>query len=161
MLIFDDKTNTIIIDDIYTPTLSDSFWVLDLELMDFTITPLLTLEEITSQSVKVLVNGYEFSLPTTWNILVIDNETSQLDSVEAGELAGSDFSVFSYGPNKWSFASKPIRVTDYRPSYSHIAPSLNKHQMLCHPIGPDEWVNVSPSDCFNRYLKGRVAGDLI
>lgn len=161
MLIFDDNSKAIIIESIYTPTLSDAFWVLDLEMMDFTVTPLLTLEEIVSPSITLQIAGFSFQLPATWNMLVVDEETSQLDLIESSRLAGKNFSSFSYGPNQWNFSAFPITVTDFSPRHVHTGPSLNKHQMLCHPIGPESWINIAPSDTFNRYLKNRVAGDLM
>lgn len=161
MLIFDDENCPIIIDSIYTPVLSNYFWILDFELMDYTITPLLTLEEIVSPSIVLQIAGFSFNVPATWNILVVDNDTSQLDLIETNQLAGKDFSALMFGPNKWKHEYTNIRVINFSSSFVHTGPSLNKHQMLCHPIGPDSWVNVAPSDTFNRYLKNRVAGDLI
>lgn len=160
MLIFNDNNETIILDSIHTPIMSDSFWILDLGQRDFTITPLLILEEIIAPSMRILINGFEFYLPATWNVLVIDEDTSQLDLIEASNLAGKDFQAFTYGPNKWSHGSALVRVVDFTPSHGNVAPSLSKHQMLCHPIDPSTWINIAPSDTFNRYLKGSVAGDL-
>ena len=51
-------------------------------------------------------------------------------------------------------------MTNYFVEYANVGPVLNKHQMLCHPIGPNEWVTVGPSDGFNKYLKDRIAGEL-
>jgi len=161
MLFLNDTNRTVIIENIYTPILSDSFWVLDLEMMDYTITPLLTLEEIISPSISLQIAGFNFNLPASWNILVCDKDTSQLDLVECSQLAGKDFNAFIYGQNKWKFDSDQIRVTNYNPQYVHTSPSLNKHQMLCHPISQTEWINITPSDIFNRYLKNKTAGDIV
>lgn len=160
MMIFNDDNHPIIIDSIYTPVLSNFFWILDLEMMDYTITPLLTLEEIISPSMVLQIEGFTFNLPASWNILVVDNETSQLDLIESNQLAGKAFNAFTFGPHKWTHKNESIKVINFASSFIHTGPSLNKHQMLCHPIGPDTWVNVAPSDTFNRYLKNRVAGDL-
>ena len=63
MLIFDDRNRTVILDDIHTPTPADYMWVLDLQMMDYTLTPLLVLEEVVGASVKLRIRGFEFWMP--------------------------------------------------------------------------------------------------
>lgn len=161
MLIFDGDSQPIIIDSIHGPTVSEYMWVLDLQMLDFKMTPLLMLEEIVCSSVQVMVNGYEFVLPASWNILVYDRDTTQLDVVELAEAAGRQFTAMAYGPNKTQPSPAPITVTNYFVEYKNVGPSLNKHQMLCHPINTDEWICVSPSDAYNKYLRDIIVGDLI
>ncbi len=161
MLIFDADNKPVLIDSVHTPTPTDHMWVLDLTMLDFTLTPLLVFEEFVCAAHIVQIKGFTFPLPSGWNILVYDKETMQLDVVELAETAGRQFSSFVYGPKKMRFEPAIITVVNYYPELRHVAPSLNKHQMLCHPIGPDEWVNVSPSDSYNKYLKDRLVGDLM
>lgn len=161
MLIFDDTSQPVIIDSIHGPTPTEYMWVLDLSMMDYTLTPLSMLEEVICPSMQIQVKGFEFVLPANWNILVFDKDTSQLDVVELSETAGREFTALTYGPNKPYPTPSTIIVTNYFIEYKNVGPSLNKHQMLCHPIGPDEWINVSPSDGFNKYLKDTTVGDLI
>jgi len=161
MLIFDDNSEAIILESIYAPTLTDHFWVLDLAILDYTLTPLLVLEEIVSPSVTLRIRGFEFNVPSNWNILVFAEETQQLDIVEIGNLAGREFTALVGGPDINASVPGGITVVDYTPEFQHVAPSLNKHQMLCHPIGPGEWVNVAPSDTYNKYLKELIVGDIL
>ena len=161
MLIFDDHSEAIILESIYAPTLTDHFWVLDLSMLDYTLTPLLVLEEIVSPSVTLRIRGFEFTLPANWNVLIFAEDTQQLDVVEVGNLAGREFTALVGGPDVHVSTAGTITVIDYTPEYQHVAPSLNKHQMLCHPIGPSEWINVAPSDTYNKYLKDLVAGDIL
>jgi hypothetical protein len=161
MLIFDTENKPILLDSVHTPTIMDHMWVLDLNLLDYTLAPLLVFEEIVCSTLVVRIKGFEFPLPAKWNILVYDKDTSQLDVVELEETAGREFTALVYGPKKGSFSPATITVMNYYPEWRNVAPSLHKHQMLCHPIGPDEWVNVSPSDGYNKYLKDRIVGDLI
>jgi hypothetical protein len=88
MLVFDNNNDALILDSITTPTIADHIWVLDLGILDFTLAPLLVLEEIVSPSIQLMVNGFQFVLPANWNILVCDPETMQLDVVEIAEIAG-------------------------------------------------------------------------
>lgn len=161
MLIFDSENKPILLDSIHTPTITDHMWVLDMNLMDFTLAPLLVLEEIPTPIIVVRIKGFEFPLPAEWNMLVYDIETHQIDVVEVKETVGRVFTALVYGPKKANFAPGTVMATDYYPDMRIVAPSLNKHQMLCHPIGPDEWITVSPSDGYNKYLRDRTVGDLI
>ena len=161
MLVFDNNNDALILDSIHTPTIADHIWVLDLGMLDFTLAPLLVLEEIISPSIQLMVNGFQFVLPANWNILVCDNETMQLDVVEIAEVAGKEFRAMLYGPDHAMVETAVIAATDYYPTFHNVGPSLSKHQMLCHPVAPMEWVNVAPSDTYNKYLKNLVSGDLI
>lgn len=160
MLIFDDRNQPILIDNIHTPTITDSMWVLDLTMMDYTLAPLLVFEEMICSSLLIQVKGFEFVVPAEWNILVYDTETSQLDVVEIKRTAGAEFTAFVYGPKQMSVQPATITVTNYFPEWKNVSPALNKHQMLCHPIGPHQWVNISPSDTYNKYLKNCTVGDI-
>ena len=164
MLIFDDNNRTIILENVYTPTPTDFMWVLDLQIMDYTLAPLLVLEEIICPSIKIRIRGFEFWLPANWNMLIFSEETSGIDVVEVSELAGREFTSFVYDisdPKIVKYNPGVVTVIDYSPEYVNVGPSLNKHQMLCHPISPSEWVNVSPSDTYNKYLKNAVIGDIL
>lgn len=164
MLIFDDNNRALIVEDIYTPLPIDYFWVLDLNMLDFTLTPLLVLEETTCPSVKVRVNGSDFFLPATWHMLVFSEETLELDVVEIGDLAGREFTAFIYdntNPQIVKYKPSVVQVIDYSPMHQNVAPAMNKHQMLCHPVGPAEWICISSSDCYNKFLKDMVIGDII
>lgn len=161
MLIFDNNNEAIILDNVDTPVLTDDFWVLDFQMMDFTLANLLVLEEIIAPTIELNINGFKFPLPASWNILVVDQETNQLDIVLLKKIAGKDFYAFAYGPNKSRHDWVHVSVSNYYPSKHNVGPSLFKHQMLCHPIDTDTWINVAPSDGYNKYLKNKVAGDIL
>ena len=160
MLIFDEHDKTIILDSIHTPLISEYMYVLDLNIMDFTLSPLLVLEETVAPTIELLIMGFKFTLPASWNILVVDEETLQLDVVGVSELAGRDFRVFLYGPNQSRHEMAIAVVTDFHPNFHNVGPSLSKHQMLCHPVAPNWWINAAPTDSYNKFLKNTVAGDL-
>jgi hypothetical protein len=161
MLIFDNNSQTIILDHIDVPVLSDYFWVLDLNIMDFTLSPLLMFEEITCPSIEIEIFGFRLILPAMWNLLVYDDYTQQLDIVGVKELPGREFTAFVYGEKKTSPIPGKITTTDYILNYKNIGPSLTRQQMLCHPISPTEWINISPTDTYNKYLKNKTISDII
>lgn len=160
MLIFDDYSHPIILDNIHGPTVSEYMWVLDLSMMDFALAPITMLEEVVCPSIQIQIDGFEFILPANWNILVYDTETSQVDVVELSETAGREFTAMVGGPTKTQPIPCKIIATNYYVEYKNVGPSLNKHQMLCHPINKDMWCCIGPSDGFNKYLKNAIAGDL-
>ncbi len=161
MLIFDENSLPIVIDNLYDPILTKYFWVLDLTIMDFTLTPLVMLEESVCSSIQLTINGFSFILPASWNILVYDQDTSQLDIIELAEATGREFTALVYGPNNITYASGIISITNYFVEHKNIGPSLNKPQLLCHPINAEQWICVSPTNSFNKYLKDTIIGDLL
>lgn len=161
MVIFDDHSRPILLDSIHSPVLTGHFWVLDLAENDFMLTTLDVMEEMTCPSVKLRVENFEFIVPANWSVLVYDVETSMLDSVQLAEAAGRDYQAFVYGPTKNSAESSLIEVIDYYVEHQNVSPSLNKHQMLCHSIGPDTWINIGPSDPYRRFVCNIMVGDIL
>lgn len=161
MLIFDENVQPIILDNIYSPTIAESFWVLDLNLLDFKLTPFTIMEQIDAPTLLVSIEGFDFPLPAYWNILVVDDDSMVLGIIELQEAAGRSFRAMVYGPNMSMARTAEITVKQYLPTFPNVGPSLNKHQMLCHPIGPGAWISVSNTDTYNKYLKDKVVGDLI
>lgn len=161
MLIFDNNSQPIIIDNISAPIISDHFWVLDLAMKDFTLTPLNVLEEIVCPTVILRVEGFDFPVPASWNVLVFDPETAQLDTIELAEAAGREFTALVYGPLMSAPTGANVSVVDYFIEYKNVNPALNKHQMLCHPIGPNSWINIAPTDSYTKYLKDLSVSDLV
>ena len=164
MLIFDEEMTPILLDSIYTPTPTEYMWVLDLSMMDYTLAPLQNLEEIISPSVQLTICGFSFYLPAGWNLLVFAEDTLQLDVVEIADVAGKEFTSFvidNVTPLIQKYVPGVVSMTDYQIEMMNVAPSLAKHQMLCHPIGPKQWVNVAPSDTYNKYFRDLVVGDIL
>lgn len=161
MLIFDENSQPVILDNIYSPVPTNHIWVLDLQMLDYTLAPLIMLEEIVCSSMQLSINGYEFILPAFWSILVYDTDTSQLDLIELSEATGKEFTAAVYGPDKSGFEPGIISVTNYFVEHKNVGPSLNKHQLLCHPISESEWISVSPANTFNKYLKEMITGDIL
>lgn len=161
MLVLDNENKPLILDSIYTPTLAEYIWVLDLEMMDYTLAPLNVLEEIYAPTMEIMILGFKFLVPTNWNILVVDDETFQLDTIEIAEVAGKEFRALLNGSSVPTYETAVIRATNFFPDHHNVGPSLPKHQMLCHPVSPEYWVSIAPSDGYNKYLKDTVAGDLM
>lgn len=164
MLIYDEDNRTILLDSIHTPTPTEYIWVFDLNLMEYTLTQLVNLEEIISPAMQLDIGGFQFFVPTYWNMLVFSEETSQLDIVTVDELAGKEFTAFvveTMPTGNLKHRGATVTITDYNPNYCSVVPQLGKHHMLCHPVSPTKWINIAPSDTYNKYLKELVIGDII
>jgi hypothetical protein len=160
MLIYNEHTDPIIINSINTPLPSSYMWVLDLELRDFTLSPITMLEEIYSPAIVLDVLGFTFTLPSNWFAVVYDVDTMQLDVVKISDLTGQVHSLLGGGPAQTRASAVFATPVDYLPQYKHVGPSLNKHQMLCHPVAPGYWINISPIDTYSKYMKDTIVGDL-
>lgn len=161
MIILDENERPIIIDDVTTPVLSDYFWVLDLAIRDYTLTYYNMSEEIVGPTMMIEIRGFTFALPANWCILIVADDTSQLDIAEVGDISGKDHKALIYGLDIATPILSSIRTVDFDQEGFVYAPSLGKHQMLCHPVGQNEWVNVAQSDVYNKYLKDCTIGDII
>ena len=162
MYIFDENSQPLIVDNLFDPIVTETFWVLDLEQKDFMQTELTMLEETTCPGMVLAVDNFGgIVLPAHWHVLVCDPDTMQLDAVTVGDMAGKEFRVFVYGPQISKPRIEVTRVLNYLPRHRHVSPTLSRHQMLCHAIGQSHWVCVSPSDTYNKFLKSAIIGDLI
>jgi hypothetical protein len=163
MLIFDENYRPAVLDDIDNTVMADYFWVLDLNMMDFTPVPLQVIEEISCKSLEIRVgDNAGIIVPADWNILIVSDETSCLDVAEIGrEIPGANFYAFTYGQRMKTFVPQPVLVSNYFEDFKNITPALQKHQMLCHPISEHAWINISPFDTYTKYFKNSFAGDLI
>lgn len=161
MLILDENNKVFTLESIHVPTSASHFWILDLQMLDYTLTPLEVLEELFCPSIALEICGFQFSVPTSWNILVVDDETSQLDLVTVKDLAGKPFDAMVYDHERNLPTGERIRVVDYTSEDHNVNPALNRHCMLCHPIGPTKWINIAPNDSYNKYLKNLLVGDIV
>lgn len=161
MLIVDDNNKSIIIPNVHVPVTSTHFWVLDLQMLDFTLSKITMFEEYSGPSVAIEIEGFVFSVPKEWNILIADPEISTLDIIEIDKLAKQSYHVVVYD-NERNFAHcSRVRIVDQSNHELIVNPSLNRHQMLCHPIGVTRWVCIAPNDSYNKYLKDLTIGNLL
>lgn len=160
MVIFDERYKPWLIEDIHTPVMIDYFWVLDIKERDFMISKLTMLEEHQCAVLALKILDWVIEVPTDWNILVYSEETSQLDLVTAAEASRGRFDAVVFQHKNDRVLPGRIIPQEYIQAHSVVTPSFKKTEMLCHAIGPDYWVCLSPSDGYNKYLDNAVIGDL-
>lgn len=161
MIISDENYFPILIDSVDTPLTIDYFWTLNLEHRDFMLNPLIMNEEMTTPSLELNISDYHIEIPTSWNILVFSEDTSQLDIVEASDLTRNSYTALAFNHKTNRIFPALIKVMNYNLTSKIHSPSLHKTQMLCHAIGPEHWICLSPTDNYNKYLKNATIGDLL
>lgn len=160
MIIFDENIEPYIFDSIYSPTHIEYFYTLNTEIMDFTLTPLLALEEVICPAFVIEHNDFRFKLPTSYHILVYSRETSQLDTIKISDLSTNESSPFVFNGETDRIVETSFNIIDYIPEHKFVIPFLNKDQFLCHPIAPKIWINITPHDQYKKIEK-KLIGDLL
>lgn len=161
MVIADANSYPILIDSIDTPLSTEHFWVLDLNQRDFMLNDLVMLEEITTPVIAFNIGGYVVEAPADWNILIYSPDTSQIDIIEVSELTRGGFSAFLFDHKHNKVTKNVVTVVDYNTYGTIHTPTMNKNAMLCHTVGPQHWICISPTDNYTKLLKDCAVGDIL
>ena len=169
MLVLPDFGRPYIIDSLTSPVVIKHHWIFNAPMTDFMLSPITYLEETTGAAVKLRVNNAEFWVPSTWNILVTDRETYQLDTVNVAACAQTNHIAFSFSMDEMNLRTLDIAVIDYVESISLVHPMVNKGTAMVHPVGPSPIqhgkqlqlnVVIGPHDLY-KHLQNKVVGDVM
>ena len=168
MLILPDYARPYMIDSLTAPVVVKHNWIFNAAITDFMLSPITYLEETTGAAIKVRINNSEFWVPSTWNILVTERETYQIDTVGIQACASTEHLAFSFSPDEMKLRTLEIMVIDYAEKMSLVHPMINKGTALVHPVGPAPVslskplhlsVVIGPHDLY-KHLAGKVIGDI-
>ena len=157
-----------ILDSLTAPVVVKHNWIFHGPTTDFMLSPITYLEETSGAAVKVRINNTEFWMPATWNILVTDRETYQLDTVGIQSCASTQHIAFSFSPSEMKLRTLDIMVVDYADNMALVHPMIVKGTSLVHPVGPSTGgygkpiqlsVVIGPHD-LHKHLSGKVIGDI-
>lgn len=169
MLVLPDYGRPYLIDSLTAPVVIKHHWVFNAPLTDFMLQQITYLEETTGAAVKLRINNSEFWVPSTWNILVTDRETYQLDTVSVSACASTNHIAFSFSTEEMNLRTLDISVVDYVESIALVHPMINKGCSLVHPVGPTPTFNgkqlqlsvvIGPHDLY-KHLQNKVVGDVM
>lgn len=161
MIIFNEENTPELIDSIHVPLKSEYMWVLTTDTqLDFTLQPIKTIEESHQPCIGLEIQGFQFYVPTSWYILCTDPDTMQLDTIQVGNIAGTNFHAVICGPRTQKITFSSIKAIDYQVELEYISPTYNKRNMICHAINSNAWVSLSIMD-LHKYIKNCYVGDLI
>ncbi len=167
MLCLPDYNRPYVTDSLTAPVVIRHNWMFSGPLCDFVLNPILYLEETSGAAIKIRVNNFEFWVPASWNILVTETETYQIDTVGIASCANIEHLAFAFCADEFKLKTLKVVVTDYAESMAMIHPMINKGMALVHPVGPELQgiknpllsVVIGPHD-LHKYTAHKVVGDL-
>jgi hypothetical protein len=125
------------------------------------------LEETTGPTLLIDINGSNFNIPMSWNILIVDDYTKSIDSVPIYEAATKFCDVYLFTSLNTKYFTSKIKIISYLESEQCVHPLINKGEMMLHPCGtdPNNQDNVlsaaiGPHDIY-KYISDISAKDLI
>ena len=168
MVILPDYGRPYIIDDLSAPMIVTHHWLFSGSLQDFVLGPISYLEETTGPAIRLMIEGYQFDVPAAWNILVTDNDTYMVDTVNVAKCAGNPFYAFIMTPNDTKVRTAEITIIDYIEHASLIHPLISKGHMMCHPVGPQVYNGKTSELCcligphdLQRHFSNITIGDIL
>lgn len=168
MLLLPDYNKPYLVESLTAPVVVKHNWIFHGPSCDFKLAPITYLEETTGPAVRARINNFEFWIPSSWNILVTDRETYQLDTVGVGSCATTKHLAFSFSPTEMKLRTLDVMIVDYADSMSLIHPMIGKGTALVHPVGPSPGqvstqiplnVVIGPYDLY-KHLSDKVIGDI-
>lgn len=135
MLALPEYGHPYLIESVTGPVVPKYTWFYDVSLNDFMLRPIRLLEETTGPTVFLRINGFEFYVPASWFILVVDEETKLVDTVQITQCSSSNYLAFLMHPSVHDYALSPITLLDLdmRKSCTHIM--IPRNHMTLHPVG--------------------------
>jgi hypothetical protein len=170
MLIFTDYKKPLIIDSLDTPLVTSHHWILSGTMKDFKLANIPYIEETKGPSIEIMVEGFKFILPASWNIMAVDDETQILDTIPISNCSIGNNKVLLMSAYDSKVRTANIQILDLHPIYSCFHPMVSKGTMLCHPIGPEKRrdavenilnVIIGPHDLHPKYIKDMTAAELL
>lgn len=136
MVILPDYNFPCIIDNVNGPVVAKFCWFYDAELNDFVLRPIRILEETTGWTVKVRINNTAFFVPASWNLLVIDEETKIVDTVQITKCSSDSYQAFLMNPEESNYKLAPVILEDLYDKQSCVHVMIPSSHMIVHPVGP-------------------------
>lgn len=138
MLIITEYNHPYQIADLTAPIVPKFNWIFSTELMDFSLSPIMYLEETTGAALKIMINKFAFEVPASWNILVVDETTMMVDTIPVADCSTKSYKAFLFCPTSMNLFLDDIKFIDFIPHTSLCHTSIPKNSMICHPVGPND-----------------------
>jgi len=168
MLFLSDMNKPFIVDSLTQPMVIKHHWVFSAHMMDFTINQIAYLEASTGPVIKIKVNGLSFFVPVSWNVLVVDDDTYQIDTIPVTSCSNAKYHAFAMSPTDSKIRMMEISVEDFEPKMTLVHPMIQRATALCHPIGTtkdtlgetDVCIVIGPYD-LHKWLNNKSIGDIL
>jgi hypothetical protein len=161
MLIFNNQFKPTIVDSVFDPLVTPSFWALNLDAQDFMFVNIGFLEEHNEKGKGFTFDGQYVELPNSWYILIAEEEEGTLDLIQVKDIRGRPFDAFLYDIKK--SVPKVARMETFNPEiYTKFChPIVPKNIMIVHPINSYSGIVVSSTDQYNKYIKNHYMTDFL
>ena len=93
------------------------------------------LEETIGPTVTVKINGTTLFVPASWQVLIVDDDTKTVDTVQITQCASSAFKVYMMHPNLNRYEAVNAELIDLDPRGSVVHLAIPRLSMICHPVG--------------------------
>lgn len=169
MLILPEFSRPYLIESSNSPIVPKLFWGFSASMLDFTLLPLTYLEETSGASITISINGFEFDVPYTWNIIVSDPYTLDLDCMPIIECTTTISYALIMTPGDSKFRTEQINIERVNTDSSLVHPLIQKGIALCHPVGEVELndksktvanIVIGPHD-ISKWIINKSYGDII
>ena len=168
MLFLSDLNTPYIVDSLSQPMIIKHHWVFSAHMMDFKVSQISYLEESTGPAIKLKINGFSFFVPVSWNILIVDDDTFQIDTIPVTACANSKCFAFGMSPTDSKIRKFEILIEDFEPKMSLVHPMIQRATAICHPIGTVLDRQVESNVCavmgpfdLHKWLNGKSIGDIL
>jgi len=136
MVILPEYGFPLIIDNVSGPVVAKHSWFYDVSLNDFVLRPINLLEETVGPTVKVRINDFEFLVPASWNLLVVDEETKMVDTIPITQCSSSNYMAFMMHPETHDYYMSPVVLLDLMMHEECTYVMIPRQHMMLHPVGP-------------------------
>lgn len=168
MLFLSDLNKAHIVDSLNQPMVIKHHWIFSAHLLDFTLANISYLEESSGPAVKLMINNFSFLVPSSWNILVVDNDTYQIDTIPVTSCANARYHAFGMSPTDSKMRLFEIVIEDFEPKVSLVHPMIQRATAICHPIGTtldrgrdtEVCAVIGPFD-LHKWVNNKTIGDIL
>lgn len=154
------------IDSVDSPVIPRYCWYFNAAEHDFQLNGIRWLEETVGPAIKVRINTLEFFIPSSWYILVIDEESQYIDTVQITQCANSAFKAYLFNPTLNTYEAADVALLDFSQQETCAHVDIPKTMAMCHPVGSVgraeliHSVMLSPQD-LGKYLMGATGKELL
>lgn len=171
MLVLPDYNRPYAINSLTAPLVIRHHWMFNGNIFDFVLSEISYLEETTGPAIKISANGNGFWVPEAWHILVVDTDTSYVDTVPIISCASTPYSAFIFCSSDMKQRCQEIRVVDKADEMPIVHPMIPKGFAHVHPIGstsvgsssriaPQLNIVIGPHDLY-KILANKSTGDFL
>jgi hypothetical protein len=124
-----------IVDNVSGPVVPKFSWFYDVGLNDFVLRPINLLEETQGPSVRVRINNFDFNVPVSWNLMIMDEETKMVDTVPITQCASSNYLALLMHPETHDYHTSPVTLLDLIVKDTCTYVMIPRMHMMLHPVG--------------------------